>query len=916
MALAHKAPIAWAVLFILLQRPVSGEELSRQNAFQREGLHHVDIVGRVRDAAGHPLTGARVLIMPERLRGLPIKEALTDVNGRFHFKDVSSPNRLVGVIEPTSECMPAYFQVLGTSGRVVNVGEVSLARNTAIRAVVEIVSTKSIELRPQEITVLLKPKSRRNDGNNVVGQWDGRTYVFDHLTASKYELEVSYNRERKGWYFRTQLQVELGRQDRLLALRIYPETVTPKSEYHGEGRIDSVEMGFPPLQKPLRFPLSGLLRAPDKSPISGAIVYKDDTFRGPWQVSDSPTGPSGDFHLQLTPNDCSGFAVTLLGGGRRFLSPFGEGTDCRFPTDTEKPAEIVLTGTIPIELRLEGIDQKNASKLRLSWWQDDRGWLPLPSLRTWALPGFSRESPDVLATVPGFMPITGRLPLPERRADKDEILPEKIVFPVRFESTSRRQLEVRSGRLPLKDAVVDIERIDDLRTGRRVLLGAYRTGRDGRLELKGGGDNIYEVFVYASGHQPRRSVWSADQPLILNLALENAQLLLKGVEGTKYLRIKLADTQDVVSLLNLEEMNTDLVTLAPGSYDLTTLDEQGLVMRTVRAVLKPGVNQLPSPQTSQQPTIRVTFPRGEEWSVGVTHDTPSGTAFGWAVYSLLGGRSGSGEPAAEILAEEQGSVTLRLASPGSYQLLCSRKDLPYFLWKEVKAAVGEQLNENIPALGAVLSGSMRTYHGGKGQSHHGWAGPRLMLLPDNPKDWAVTIQMPERMADDRFEITQLPLGNYHVFQHLIGEMDSYTDDKGVRHEYPKARHAWGGVPVHLEAGQRGELKDFDQYGYASLRLRIMNRNGSPVSAATLFVRDRMSEAWQQVERGPTTLSNASDPIPMPPAVRVIHGAAELPNIRTGRLELTVVLDNGLVYQTSRNVDPARVLEIRIPEATR
>jgi hypothetical protein len=50
---------------------------------------------------------------------------------------------------------------------------------------------------------------------------------------------------------------------------------------------------------------------------------------------------------------------------------------------------------------------------------------------------------------------------------------------------------------------------------------------------------------------------------------------------------------------------------------------------------------------------------------------------------------------------------------------------------------------------------------------------------------------------------------------------------------------------------------------------------------------------------------------MPRAVRVASREAVLPNVRAGRLEITVVTDHGTVYAFTRDVDVNRTLELNL-----
>ncbi|MFN8007981.1 MAG: carboxypeptidase-like regulatory domain-containing protein [Terriglobia bacterium] len=179
------------------------DSIGQLNAFQRKGLYHVNIRGSVIDSGGLPNAGARVLIMVESLRGLPLRETTTDQNGVFEFQDVSGSHQLMGVVQPSSEWIPAFFPILGVSGNNVTVDTIHLTRNTIVRATVELVSAKDSHLDPGKISARLKP-AQTGVERDVIAELDGGIYTFNHLTFSHCELEVDY-------YFETEWVLQSSR---------------------------------------------------------------------------------------------------------------------------------------------------------------------------------------------------------------------------------------------------------------------------------------------------------------------------------------------------------------------------------------------------------------------------------------------------------------------------------------------------------------------------------------------------------------------------------------------------------------------------------------------------------------------------------------------------------------------------------
>jgi hypothetical protein len=240
------------------------------------------------------------------------------------------------------------------------------------------------------------------------------------------------------------------------------------------------------------------------------------------------------------------------------------------------------------------------------------------------------------------------------------------------------------------------------------------------------------------------------------------------------------------------------------------------------------------------------------------------------------------------------------------------------LWREIDFQPNQSISISIPQGSAILRGSMRTYGGGLERSDHGFAGPRMQLIADNPADWSVTEYLPERDARTgeerhRFTLTSLPAGNYHLYQHLIGESKTYSiGDQTTQYTAPIA--AWGGIPVKLEARRTTQLPDFIDYPLNDLHVRVADSTGSPIEHATLRIRDRMSESWRQVEENPAQLEQAAHPIPYPAAARIVGGIAVLPRIREGWLDLLVENDAGPTVSFTVPVSPGRELSLNLPSA--
>jgi hypothetical protein len=176
----------------------------------------------------------------------------------------------------------------------------------------------------------------------------------------------------------------------------------------------------------------------------------------------------------------------------------------------------------------------------------------------------------------------------------------------------------------------------------------------------------------------------------------------------------------------------------------------------------------------------------------------------------------------------------------------------------------------------------------------GIAGPRLWLEPDADTAFGVLVTLPE---PKQFALQRLPTGTFTLHHHLY-ETGFFRSEHGT----------WGGAKVTIaaepaDAGTLGPGPDGD------LQVRVLAADGRPASGR-LAIRDRMSESWQQVIRGNSTLIYASDPIPSPPSARLVDGKATLHKVRAGRLCFELLGDDGSTAFFARDVVPGTLLEVR------
>jgi len=284
---------------------------------------------------------------------------------------------------------------------------------------------------------------------------------------------------------------------------------------------------------------------------------------------------------------------------------------------------------------------------------------------------------------------------------------------------------------------------------------------------------------------------------------------------------------------------------------------------------------------------------------------------------------GSGPGFPEVTAtrewESAGEETFALSRAGRIHVEARFNNRTLTFWRDIDLQPNQSTTILLPQVSATLKGAMRSYDGGLIRSDHGFAGPRMQLIADDPACWSVTEYLPERDAREgearhRFTLSGLPAGNYHLYQHLVGKQQTYSyAGRTTENTHPIA--AWGGIPVKLEANRTTQLPDFIGYPLNDLQVCVNDPGGNPVEHATVRIRDRMSDSWRQVEENPAQLEQAAYPIPYPAAARIVAGMATLPRIREGWLELVVETDAGAIFSFTVPVSAGRELRLTLPLQT-
>ena len=895
-------------LFVTGACAFAQESFRRIHALERPGVAHVEVRGRVVNDAGEPLRDVRLMLKSGNTRSLPLMETRTGADGRFTFRDVRATSGIGVLIDPPPRYAPGGAVIEAVSGTKVDIGDLKVERSRVLRVTVELLGPGRSEIAPADMRVFWK-----SDSTGVIpARREGEDFLMEHLPNEPGTLQMEIYKLNAEFF----QPLAFRWSEKTIRLQLLADTARLQAGRHLRQAELQVLARAEEDFRPPRIPtLTGRVTTPDGEPLGGAVVQLDQTFR-PSKSFQVVTGADGSFGLPFHAEHCQTPRVAFVGVHWK-SGP--SGADCDLERFVGEPLEIIVESALPLELTAQS-ETGPLDNVHYSWRDggifgaaQDAEWRILESSSTWTARWSVSTTATLRAETEGRIPVVTTLQLPgTNRKQSDPPTPERLEVAFHFESGGSYELTATDGSSPIPDAAVDIERIEDLASGRAAFLGTFRTDASGALNLRGPKEGRYLLYVYADGYEPQRVIWMPGRPATVILRRNDAVIRVTGLPEGGRARVKPAGGYLTLAAGLASGGRPVELRIPAGAYDVVLTGANGrpmsLARRTVasRDILELSTTEL----ADQRPTVRVTFANPGQWGAGATRSTPAGAAAGWAMMSTLGGQLSLAEPAAEVVERTPTRVVLRMAGTGEFQVICGRRDLESQLSRTVRLEPGDDIEVAVPRLRSAFAGSMKTYDGGVGFSHHGWAGPRLMLRPAAEDGWAATVNLPRRTTGDAFEMRALPEGDYWLFQHLIGEPASYKRPDGQEIPYTRPVYVYGGIPVKLVADEMTQLADFAEFAGGELRLEILDAGGRPMEGS-IRVRDRMAEAWAQVAGGGTTLANADHPIPPGPAARLVRGVATVPRIRKGYLEMTFVTDDGRVYEISRQVDPAEALRIRL-----
>lgn len=884
-----------------------------KSAYERRGLYHAIVHGRIVSPSGEPVAGVHVQLNAGRPRSLPLVDVVTGADGRFTMPEVNSIYPPYLTWFPPEEWLDGGTSVVGESAADVDIGVIRLKPATIIRVAVELVGGSPLGPNDRQPMVILQHKSQF--GPRIVAERIGSEWVLRGISFDEGTWEVRLFTKSKSEKYTAPFHGQLGRRDQKFTFRLLRDTLTRTSVYSLEGKMEVSESVVPATAVTGEFVVAGKVVGPEGTPIEGAIVSDFDLPISRSMRQWVRTGPEGDFVLNSRATGCARPSVSY-GDSDYWNLFFSKPSLWEIPCEDwlRTPHTIVMPTPSRLSIRASGLD---ASKVHADWWHDSFGWQRFSSLRPW-VPAWGIWHGLVRVAADGYLPLTQNLTFPYFEASKAEP-PAEHPLEFQFDATVRRTLCVRGGGKPLAGAIVDVESIVNLASDQRRLLDTYRLPADGRLRLLGGVDQIVEVFVYAEGFEARRAIWNAGAPLVVDLTARNSSFEFPASSAVIVARIRGAESPRAVRTATLSVDQLTRVPVAPGAYDITCYNASGAIAGYQRLAVAAGRTAAINCSVDQRPRLTIRLP-GEGWHLSVSESTPRGGATEWAAMIAVRGVPGFPEVGVTALRESKTEPLLALSYAGKWHVEARDGNRTLSLWRDIDIKPSTSITLAPPKETGTLKGTMRTYGGGLERSDHGFAGPRLQLIADDPAGWSVTEYLPRRDSRDgeqrhHFTLTGIPAGNYHLFQHLIGEPKTSTYGAHT-YTYTAPIDAWGGVPVKMEINSTTELKDFSAFPFSDLQVRVTDAEGRPVEHATLRIRDRMSESWRQVEENPAQLEQAAHPIPYPVAARIVGGKATLPRIREGWLDLSVESDTGVAFSFTVPVSPKQELSLTLPPENR
>ncbi len=342
--------------------------------------------------------------------------------------------------------------------------------------------------------------------------------------------------------------------------------------------------------------------------------------------------------------------------------------------------------------------------------------------------------------------------------------------------------------------------------------------------------------------------------------------------------------------------------VAPGAYELTC-GSKGAYVGANAVRVAAGVVVEVDLAADRRPRVEVVVPDLEpaaDWWLSCARSIPGGMVAKWMAQSTRGGSMRKRELVAEVTPNAAQPHAFAACAPtsGRYTLTLGHKQLGFRLFREVALEFGQTNRIVVPALEGNLRADMGKYpeiweHG----AQHGIAGPRLCLEPLAGASFGVLVALPEPA---QFTLQHLPVGSFALHHHLYETGMFPASTKGT----------WGGVHVTVATTTDTPVVALGRTKSEPTKVIVRDADGA-AATGRLGVRDRMFDSWSAVVAENTTLAEAFDTLPPPPAVRMLDGAATL-RLASGHVLFALENDDGSTVFFAREVEAGKDLEVRVP----
>jgi hypothetical protein len=637
------------------------------------------------------------------------------------------------------------------------------------------------------------------------------------------------------------------------------------------------------------FVFRGRLVGASGRPLGGAMwqLHHGDTFDpGAYATTDA----DGRFEVHSELGKPSG--GTLFAGGVRYRLEHADGAANVSGSAGMIASDLDLVTERTIELPAVAVVTPAAPGVDGVTFHQSRGPLLVPCVGAALMhvAGHGHDAVHVWAHAPGRLP--RGCSLPQETFD--------------FAGDQPRSLRVvDDGGAPVVGAMVDVCAAWPGSRLAETTLATYRTGDGGVLALRGPADE-YVVYVYAPGHAPARARWRAGSTPQVVLARCSARLRVTCGDTAASLYVRPAGTFGSCAKL-YPAPGEHAVELVPGDYELTVYGERGIA--AAAAVTVADDTTIAMPVEDHRPELVVTVAAaaaGDACWAYASRSMTGGMITKWSIHSQRGGPMPRNELAATVdelpaAADANGvrRFRVRLPTSGRATVLVGNGDLGgggVRFFREGTFAFGRKYALELPAPAGALHGTVAKYPDEWESPFRGVVGPRLCLEPSGATPWGVLVALPEPAA---FRLPALQPGTFVLHHHLYETGILFSTDG-----------TWGGAPVTLAKDAPLVVDGLGRGPDAELAVTVRDRAGAPV-VGRLWIRDRMFECWSDDLRQNTTLDDAADPIPNPPAAELVDGRCTLPKVRAGTLAFVLARDDGSLVHFARAVDPAQPLVVAL-----